>query len=159
MQSFQSPQYVHGSLINRAARVWTLIAGEDSPTPQRQYKLCDYIILSIRTSSKIDFLTTFMAEYCQQPSGVGLLKITLEGFRRWRGLAPARRSCQERQAIRNTRRDSTPMCTTSFTPPLASAVKFKVGTRIQSRLTATNCTRAVSLSNEDLRNTCRVELV
>lgn len=37
MQSFQSPQYMHDSPIDRATRVRTLIAGEDSPTPQRQY--------------------------------------------------------------------------------------------------------------------------
>ena len=79
MQSFQSHQYIHGLPINQATRVRTLIAGKDSPTPQRQYMSLHSIIYP--NFFKIDFLTTFMAEYCEKPLGVGLLKMTLGGFR------------------------------------------------------------------------------
>ena len=50
MQSFQSPQYIHGLLIDRATYVRMLIAGKDSPTLQ-----CLYMLLySIQVVEVID---------------------------------------------------------------------------------------------------------
>jgi hypothetical protein len=57
------------------------------------------------------------------------------------GLAPVRERENRWQTMGRLGRCATVMCTTSFHPPLWRALQnFKFGTRIQSRLVATNCT-------------------